>query len=728
MYKQPHFAFVIIILIFIVNIKIVNCNIKNVHIIFSNHVDMGFNSQYSSYNEPAFTINIINIYFDLHFPQILTNINQLSGININYVYTLQPYLIYLYLHCEHDIIPTINNITLHCPNNNQINDFKKAIFNGNIVWQALPFNIHSEMQNEIMFQNQINLVRILDDEFKQSYKTVINQRDVPGITAGVIPILIKNNIKAISIGANELAGTPEVPNIFRWKHPTNSNLEVIMMMHVGGYGGYQINDCVIIPNYSDALCYYYRTDNAGPGSYIEVINVLKTVQVEFPNATVFPSSFEKYIATLPQDVIDKLPIIQAEIGDTWDHGMATDPKKLQYFRHIQRFIETKINQNQWNLTDPILLKFMLRLQKVTEHTFGLDETFYLDDPYNWENTDFHEAKKLYGSYQIMINSWAEQRKYLSFDLMQSHPILKELYNELNELDNMYSNLTNQLSYYTIPIKSNTVLYCNDWNISFGYDGNINYLRNIKNNDNNIVFTNIGFEHQTLSDKDMNIDYIYNYSRCGNNCPEWFTASFGKPNIGSFAKTMSAVYAPKTLKVIKQQNTCKYVILAQPQANNYGPAELIMLFVDLTNNSTANLSLLIQNKTATRLPEAYWFSFLPIIKNNNTNSINKWFVHKVNSMIPINNVVKNGTSHLHATINGIYYFDKNNTLNINSLDTGLISVGVQMPMATPFEIEYADPKNIYFLLNTNIWSTNYPSWYPFLDEDKNLFYRFSVNIN
>ena len=48
----------------------------------------------------------------------------------------------------------------------------------------------------------IKLTHDLDDRFNLTRKTVLSQRDVPGMTRGLIPILVENGVKAISEGSN----------------------------------------------------------------------------------------------------------------------------------------------------------------------------------------------------------------------------------------------------------------------------------------------------------------------------------------------------------------------------------------------------------------------------------------------------------------------------------------------------------------------------------------------
>lgn len=84
------------------------------------------------------------------------------------------------------------------------------------------------------------------------------------------------------------------------------------------------------------------------------------IRKEFPDASVFASTFDSFTVKL-QTVAKTLPIVTGmtavaifipcwvfvykilqiptgEIGDTWIHGVASDPLKVAQFREIMRFV------------------------------------------------------------------------------------------------------------------------------------------------------------------------------------------------------------------------------------------------------------------------------------------------------------------------------------------------------------------------------------------------------
>jgi len=88
--------------------------------------------------------------------------------------------------------------------------------------------------------------------------------------------------------------------------------------------------------------------------------------------------------------------------------------------------------------------------------------------------------------------------------------------------------------------------------------------------------------------------------------------------------------------------------------------------------------------------------------------------------------QNGSRHLHAIYKGIHYQGTEHALSIYSMDAALVSVGTPTALPTPFQ----DPdltQGLHFNLHNNIWSTNYPLWFPYLDEDANMAFRFTIAV-
>ena len=286
-------------------------HIKNVHVVYSNHLDVGFTN---------FAIDVINDNFNEFFDRAIRTAEEAKSINITYKYMTHCYLVSLYLHCP-------IGMGLKCPSNEAKQRFIKAVQNGYIYWHSFPFNSQQEYYNPSMFQFGLKLCKDLYSELNithpRSHSIVLSQRDVPGMTRGVIPYLVENGVKAISVGVNSASASPKVPDIFRWKSNDNTQ-EILVIYHPDGYGGIEPKDCPIINNnvtsYSDTLATAWRLDNHGPQRLEHVIEIVDQIKVEFKNAdNIFASTFSDFVDGILRNstVYNSLPVIDKEIGDTW---------------------------------------------------------------------------------------------------------------------------------------------------------------------------------------------------------------------------------------------------------------------------------------------------------------------------------------------------------------------------------------------------------------------------
>ena len=125
--------------------------------------------------------------------------------------------------------------------------------------QPLPLRLLSEASEK-------RLHSALDDYYGLPRKRVLSQRDVPGMTRGVVPSLAAVGAIGVSVGVNTNSAPPAVPGvqpvtegaaagIFRWRDEA-TNTEVLTSIHGGGYGGHggqniyaltEAGNCIVVP-------------------------------------------------------------------------------------------------------------------------------------------------------------------------------------------------------------------------------------------------------------------------------------------------------------------------------------------------------------------------------------------------------------------------------------------------------------------------------------------------
>lgn len=107
--------------------------VKNVHLVFMNHLDVGYAS------------NVLNDYFQTYFPRAIRLAAEAEILRKDklFVYTTHPWLVSLYVDC----LPMQLGIKVVCPTTKELADFEDAIEKGYIVWHAGPMNMQIDFMN-----------------------------------------------------------------------------------------------------------------------------------------------------------------------------------------------------------------------------------------------------------------------------------------------------------------------------------------------------------------------------------------------------------------------------------------------------------------------------------------------------------------------------------------------------------------------------------------------------
>jgi len=151
---------------------------------------------------------------------------------------------------------------------------------------------------------------------------------------------------------------------------------------------------------------------------------------------------------------------------------------------------------------------------------------------------------------------------------------------------------------------------------------------------------------------------------------------------------------------------------------------VRISTDTARSISVNITFSWWKKTSTRLPESHWFTFNPQVANPSS-----WQMDKLGEPVSPLDVVKNGSQNLHGInpLSGIYYDSSDGKVVLKSLDIPMVSPGE--PTALPSTLLSPDlAKGFHYLLTANIWGTNWPCWYPFLDQDVNSQFRFEVVLS
>lgn len=634
--------------------------LKKLLVLFKTHLDIGFTD---------FSANVVAQYMDSFIPNAVRTAQELreKGSDARLVWTTGSWLIHEYLRTH----PGTEGDSV-----------RRAIKYGDICWHGLPFTTHTELMNAELFRYGLSLGKDLDAEFEKN-TIAAKMTDVPGHTKAIIPYMKENGIEFLHIGVNPASMIPDVPPLFRWQA---DNGDMINVMYQKDYGEFaRIGE-------SDTAVYFAHTgDNIGVQSAEAVEEIFDSLKKQLPGVEIVAATLND-LALAVRAIEDTLPVITDEIGDTWIHGVGTDPKKVSQFRALERLYESCCDQKD----KEILARGLVM---IPEHTWGMDIKTHLADHDHYEKKAFSGVCNVLDNYLKVDKSWQEQRTYLT-DAVQQLSVSGQKQAEacLAEASRPKASVDGMTKYRTEESVS-----LGDYSIRFDEKGRIDFLRKADR-----VIADAGHRILHLCYEQFSwADYERFYSQYIRQDFEWAREDFRKPGMEEAAKE-HYFFEPCSAEIFydEQRIVVKYAFDPAASVKCGCPNQMDLIIT--AEDEKLKFDLAWFEKSANRIAEALWIGFEPIAERKK--------ISKLATLIDPQKVVKKGQSCLHATDYGVVY----NELKIRTLDAALVAP--QEPMLLNFCDHKPEDSKVYFNLYNNIWGTNFPMWY---DEDAR--FRFELEM-
>lgn len=376
------------------------------------------------------------------------------------------------------------------------------------------------------------------------------------------------------------------------------------------------------------------------------------------------------------------------------------------------------------------------------------------DYYDWSNQQLQAALVADNGSNPMTtfrSTWYEQRNWgcyyamealsmssetsdqnLYKNIMKQWDIITNVVSPLDDGNTNWIKVTDPTQTFTVTSSYNDVKY--EIQFDTTNSGALNKLLNTKTNVNYAGNDNLlgEFIYATYTETDFN-NFIESYSY---SLPpkSYVPGDFGKSGLDENANpehqyisaTFNDLYqaSDNKNKFLVEMNFGKNQTMLQTK---YGAPQNVYQLIDFSNNrSTFTSDIVWVNKTATRIPEDYFYRFNPMNCDN-------WIVDKFGEMIDISNVVLNGTMHMHGTTGNVSCsINKGNDMfSIESVDVALSTfIPKSEKEYSPFPVPFVDSDEVSgtaFVLYDNTWGTNYPVWYPFDPQQPNSTFRFNVYV-
>jgi hypothetical protein len=657
----------------VLNSPATDTNVRRVLVAFKCHFDAGFADTQAG---------VVQRFFKEYFPKAIQTASQLrnSGEKERYVWTTGSWLLYEFLEQA---------------STEQRKVIEKAVVEGDIAWHALPFTWQTELMTPSLIAGGVGLSQALDRQFGRK-TTGAKMTDVPGHTRGLVSPLAESGVTFLEIGVNDASTPAQLPPLFVWKDASGNALTV---MYHSSYGAVSV-----VPGSDLAIATVVRDDDSGPHTLEEIHKTYTALGKQFPNAEIFATDLTT-IANAIASYRNSLPVVTNEIGDTWIHGVASDPLKLARYRQIARLREHWLTQKKLLVGDSNDLALLRHLLLEVEHTWGTDTKTWLDfDHYTPNDLATMLDTK---NYKVVQFSWQEKRQELTAGIATLPAGLRgEAEGALRDLQAIPPKLANARapsSPYAIETPHFTL----------GIDPATGAIHRLYSKKQKREWASAEhllalFSYQTLSQQ----DYLQFFSSYVISEEDWAKKDFGKPNIERLG-AKNQEWLPSLVDLQCEEGKQGQRLLAQLKIDDAEslrsgraafPAKMYLELWIPEAEPALHLSFSWFDKRATRMPEAMWLSFHPIAPDPHG-----WLLEKSGQQVSPADVVVGGNRHMHALSKGFEYRDESGSLSVETLDAPLVALGVKSPLY--FSKSQPDlAAGIHSNLFNNAWGTNYIMWF------------------
>ena len=671
---------------------------KEVTVVHKTHLDLGFTD---------FAENVRQRYLKEFIPKAIRVATQLnSGGEKRFVWTTGSWLI---------------KEALSSGNRELRESTMRALKNGDIAAHALPFTTHTELLDKATFEYGLSLIDEIDAV--TGVKTIAaKMTDVPGHTAAIVPILAAHGIKLLHIGINTAAAFPKVPECFLWKY---AGAEIVVI-YSNGYGGKF--ECP----FTDKVLYFeHASDNGGVKSAAAIARRFEQIKREYPGCRVRAGRIDD-VAEALWNIRHKLPVVQSEIGDTWIHGIGSDPYKTAAVRTLMKLQADWIGRGEIKAGSDCHKLVSDALLCCAEHTWGGDMKMFLQDTEHYRKDKFVKARardkvvfrnlfgdfpfRIYGflqsvfkirprSYSYIEKSWKEQRGYIDKALNALPPQCRQEAEaalaalrpaKLPPLPN-----TEKYSFGSPVSAGNAVLSVNEQGTAMLTIGE----NTILDAQDRPLLTYISYGKADLD------RYAEHYLR---HREPWAVSDNLRPTMkkddcasGSFS------YRVKSGGMRKNGSCTEIHLLltCDAGADTGAPRNAYAKYV--LSGQGLTLELFLTDKDAVRTPESISCLFYPVYTNA--------AYIKTGTKIDPTDVVSHGNRKLSAVERAVFALGAR-SYAIESVQAALVaSDGGNI---LHFDDAPADiaANGLAFVLHNNIWGTNFPLWY-----EENSYFKFSLTI-
>lgn len=576
-----------------------------------------------------------------------------------------------------------------------------AIEAGDLCWHALPFTLHTEYAERSLVRHGLTLSAELDRRFGRRTRAA-KATDVPGHTRGLVSLLADAGVDLLHVGVNPASTAPRVPQQFRWRDDAAEREvapELAVMYQAGGYG-----DLQVVEGTDVAVMVDLTGDNLGPRAATELTDRFERLGEQFPGASVEAGTLDD-VAEVMAGARDGLPVLTAEVGDSWVHGTGSDPAKTATFRAWCRQRRRWLEEGDADPGDPALAAASTTLLQVAEHTWGLDQKTHWPEEGCWGVAELAAVRHRPDTVAFEA-SWHEQRelldRYVATLGTRGRPDLADA--------------AEQLRHSLVPRRPGPVdtwtrrdpaepARLGAWSLTFDpADGSVRTLLDPVGRERSGPAGLGRYAQRTYDAADLE-RWFSTYN--AGTLPEdewWARWDNTKPGLAE-SPARSAWWRPELVGLWSGDDATGPVLAARlgvragtddPVAT---PGELWQVVRTTADGDGLELELCWFDLPAARWPTTTWWSFSPAVTDPDG-----WQMRKLGEWVSPLDVVADGGRRLHVA-DTLAHPDG---FRLDLLDTGLVAPGdAEVLVWDERPIRLAD--GWHACLHANLWGTNFPMW-------------------
>jgi len=284
----------------------------------------------------------------------------------------------------------------------------KAYREGRLATHALAFSTHTEsLELEDLVRGlgfSSRLARSANLDLPRDAKMT----DVPS-HSWVLPTLLKHaGVEFMQIGCNGASSPPDVPLRYWWEGPDGSR---VLTMYSKQYG------TELVPPdgwpHKTWLALIMTDDNEGPPKFEAVTQLLDEAKQKLPGVKIRVGRLQDFADAILKENPD-LPVIRADMPDTWIHGLLTMPSATKLARNTRLEIGAVESLgtllSAWNVDRDNAVDIPAAYEQSLlygEHTWGMDVKQFGDRLYG----EAWKAQYASGHFQRLEASFAEHAAY-----------------------------------------------------------------------------------------------------------------------------------------------------------------------------------------------------------------------------------------------------------------------------------------------------------------------------